>query len=74
MGKRHRWIAEKETEYGTKPHRCMNCGIRKRWYGGDYQSWKYIWNTNDGINMYGDTVIGIKETWNRPDCGSVNVL
>lgn len=74
MAKNHKWIPEQEYEYGTKPHKCKNCGIHKKWIGGNFQTWEYYWNTNNGKNSFSETVIGYKETYNRPECGSVNVL
>lgn len=70
----HNWIKEKEYEYGTKPHKCKKCGIRKTWHGGDYNAWQYTWNVNDGKNSFGEDYIRLIVTWNRPECGSANVL
>jgi len=57
---RHKWEEEQVTEYGTRPHRCINCGVRKMWRGGDYQSWEYIWceaftamNGEEGVFLNG---------------------
>lgn len=61
--KNHKWVKLTEYEYGTKPHQCEKCGISKKWVGGDYQCWEYI------FPPVGDPYLtGIKKTYSRPDC------
>lgn len=64
---RHKWAPEQETEWGTKPHRCIKCGIRKMWNGGDYQAWNYSWNEIFTMTVGGESWRTIT-TWNRPEC------
>lgn len=64
---RHKWKPEIETEWGTKPHSCVKCGITKYWRGGDYQSWEYVWNRRyTAIN--GEEYWETKRSWTRPEC------
>lgn len=64
---RHKWKKQVETEYGTKPHKCVKCGIRKFWRAGNYQAWEYYWDTcieaMDGSNYW-----QTNQTWQRPEC------
>lgn len=63
----HKWASEKAMEYGTKPHVCKRCGVRKYWRGGDYQAWEYIWNTV-ATAMNGEPHYTTHETFKRPEC------
>ena len=69
---RHKWKEEQEMEWGTKPHICTKCGIRKMWHGGDYQAWEYTWCV-DFMNYGGKIDWTIKRTWHRPECGGKKV-
>ncbi len=67
MTTKHKWQAEEVMEYGTKPHVCIKCKIRKMWRGGDYQGWEYIWNETFTA-MNGEEGWRILTSWNRPEC------
>ncbi len=64
---RHKWKEEEVMEYGTKPHVCVKCGIRKMWHGGDYQAWEYSWN-EVFTAMNGKEDWRTHKTWHRPEC------
>ena len=66
--KNHKWKSEEETVWGTKPHVCKNCGIRKYWRGGDYQCWEYFWSIPykaQGGGIFWDQ----RKSFSRPECG-----
>ena len=65
--KRHKWEEEQIHEYGTKPHTCVKCGIRKNWWGGDFQCWQYTWFIT-GKAMNGESYISLRESFHRPEC------
>ena len=67
--KRHKWKAEHEMVYGTKPHVCTKCGVRKEWWGADYQSWHYSWWTTPVPAVGGGTYSEVRESFRRPECG-----
>ena len=71
--RKHRWEKEEVTEYGTKRHICVKCGIRKHWRGGDYQSWEYYWCETFVMTKGGEDW-RIIETWERPECIERNIL
>lgn len=64
---RHRWEEETEYEYGTKPHVCVKCRIRKVWRGGDYQAWEYWWSEAFKA-MNGTIGFTTHNTFDRPEC------
>ena len=64
---RHKWKEEVETEYGTKPHKCVKCGIRKYWRGGDYQAWEYFGIL--AVRQWMEVIIGKHmKHGKRPEC------
>lgn len=63
----HKWKELPEHEVGTKPHKCIVCGIQKKWMGGDYQSWSYSWyeiGKSEGGGIYRER----KTSFKRPEC------
>lgn len=70
---RHKWQQETVFEYGTKPHICVKCHVRKMWRGGDYQRWEYIWNEGARA-MNGSTHITTHITFIRPECKPIKII
>ena len=69
----HKWVQEKEYAPGTKPQRCVKCGISKVWCMGDYQCWEYSWH-NTFETQSGGRGISLKKSFVRPDCTNISTI
>ena len=65
--KRHKWEDISNPNFIEKVHRCVNCGVERVWWYGDYQRWKYYWSKSIITNS-GNNGLSKHNSFKSPEC------